>query len=250
MASVAVSTPARSSPAIGAYDRVFYSAMAIGMAVTVFTGFAPTYYLRTWFGAPATVTGATTLSPLAHLHGALFTGWVLLFIVQTALVASHRTRIHQRLGIAGATLAAAMVVVGLSTAIASAARGAAPPGADPLAFLVVPLFDMVLFAGFVGTALWYRRQRETHKRLMLLGYIAIIVAAVARLPGVLPYGPLAFFGLSFVFLLIAVTYDVVSRRRVHPAYAWGGALLVLSVPVRLMLSGTDQWRAIAEFLTR
>jgi hypothetical protein len=224
--------------------------MAIVMAVMVFVGFAPTYYLRAFFGAPPTVTGATTLSPLAQVHGALFSGWVLLFIVQTALVASHRTRVHQRLGIAGAVLAAAMVVVGTSAAIASAARGAAPPGAPPLAFLAVPLFDMLLFPIFVGTALVYRRPRETHKRLMLLAYLSIITAAIARLPGVLPYGPPAFFGLTLVFLLIAVVYDLISRRRVHPAYILGGGLLALSMPARLMISGTESWMRFAAFLTR
>jgi hypothetical protein len=224
--------------------------MAIALAATVLFGFGPTYYLRPWFEAPPTVSGATTLSPLAHLHGALFTGWVVLFIVQTALVASHRTRVHRRLGIAGGLLAAAMVVVGTKTAIAAAARGAAPPGADPLAFLIVPLGDLVLFTGFVGSALWRRREREAHKRLMLLAYISIIAAAIARLPGVLPYGPLVFFGLAFVFLVIAIAYDAVSRRRVHPTYIWGGALLVLSVPIRLMASGTEAWRGIAELLVR
>jgi hypothetical protein len=250
MATVSTATAERNSVVVGAFDRVFYSGMAIALAITVFIGFAPTYYLRALFGAPPTVTGATTLTPLAHVHGALFTGWVLLFIVQTALVASHRTRVHRRLGIAGGVLAAAMVIVGVSTSIAAAARGAAPPGADSLGFLIVPLFDVVLFATFVGAALWRRHERETHKRLMLLAYISIIAAAVARFPGVLPYGPFVFFGLAFIFLLIAVIYDVVSRRRIHSTYIWGGALLVVSVPVRLMISATETWRGIAELLTR
>lgn len=249
MATVVAPQPAVKPGAAPRADRVFYSSMAIVLAVTVFIGFAPTYYLRALFGAPPTVTGATSLSPLAHLHGALFTGWVLLFIVQTALVASHRTRLHQRLGIAGGVLAAAIVVVGVRTAVASAARGAAPPGVDPLAFLSIPLFDMLLFASFVSAALWYRGQREAHKRLMLLAYISIIAAAMARFPGVLPYGPLVFFGLAFLFLVTAVMYDLVSRRRVHAAYVWGGALLVLSVPLRLIISGTATWRTIAVFLT-
>lgn len=250
MTTVAAPPTTRGAVRVGAYDRVFYGGMAITMALTVFVGFAPTYYLRGPFGAPPTVSGATTLSPLAQLHGAVFTAWVLLFIVQTALVASHRTRIHRRLGIAGGVLGAVMVVIGASTAIASAARGAAPPGPDPLAFLAIPLFDMVVFPVLLGAALWHRRRPETHKRLMLLAYISIITAAIARLPGVLPHGPLAFFGLSFVFLAIAMIYDALSRHRVHPAYIWGGALLVLSVPVRLMVSGTAIWRAFAEFLTR
>jgi hypothetical protein len=240
----------QSSRPVGASDRAFYSSMAISMAVTVFIGFAPSYYLRAFRAAPLTVTGASTLSPLVHLHGALFTGWVVLFIVQTALVASHRTRVHQRLGIAGGLLAAAMVVVGVGTAIAAAARGSAPPGVDARAFMIVPLFDTALFAGFVAAALWRRRQRESHKRLMLLAYISIMAPAVARFPGLLPYGPLAFFGLAFIFLLVAVVYDFVSRRQVHPAYVWGGALLVVSVPARLILSGTQAWMSIADVLTR
>jgi hypothetical protein len=238
-------------PRAGAgYDRVFYSSMAIAMAITVFIGFAPTYYLRAFVTAPPTVSGATTLSPLAHLHGAVFTAWVLLFVAQTALVTTRRVKVHQRLGVAGGVLALAMVLVGVTTAIRSAARGGSPAGVDPLVFLAIPLVDMVLFAMFVGAALWHRRNKEAHKRLMLLAYISIIVAAVARWPGVLPHGPLVFFGLAFIFLLLAVIYDFASRRRVHGAYVWGGTLLVASVPARLMLSGTEIWRQVAESLTR
>ena len=135
-------------------------------------------------------------------------------------------------------------------AIATAARGSAPVGADPLAFLVIPIFDMVLFATFVTAALALRRDKETHKRLMLLAYVSIIVAAVARLPGVLPLGPPAFFGLSFLFVVVGGIYDFLSRRRVHRAYLYGGALILISVPVRLAISGTGAWRALAELLTR
>jgi hypothetical protein len=223
--------------------------MAIAMAITVFVGFAPTYYLRSLFGAPASVTGATSLSPLAQLHGALFSAWVVLFVAQTTLVATHRTRVHQRMGIAGGVLAAAMVAVGVVTAIAAAARGSAPPGVDPLAFLLIPLFDMLLFAGFIGAALWRRREREAHKRLMLLAYFSMLAAPIARFPGMIALGPPAFFGLSFAFLVAAIGYDFYSKGRPHPVYIWGGALLVLSVPARLILSGTEAWLAIAASLT-
>lgn len=232
----------------GAYDRAFYSGMAITMAAAVLVGFGPTFYFRAFFGAPATVAGSTTLTPLTVLHGVLFTAWVMLFIAQTALVSARRVALHRRLGVAGAALAASMVVAGLSTAFAAARRGAGPPGVEPLAFLAVPFFDMLLFTGFVGSALWLRRNKEAHKRLMLLAYISIVVAAIARFPGVITYGPPGFFALSFVFLLAAIVYDVASRGRVHPVYVWGGALLVVSVPLRLALSGTAAWRAFAEFM--
>jgi hypothetical protein len=115
---------------------------------------------------------------------------------------------------------------------------------------MIPLSDVLLFATFVATALWRRRDREAHKRLMLLAYVSIIVAAVARLPGVLPLGPLAFFGLAFLFIAAGIAYDTVSRRRVHPVYVWGGGLLLLSVPVRLVVSQTDAWKGIAQSLVR
>lgn len=235
---------------VGAYDRLFYSGMAIAMAVLVLSGFAPTYYMRFFAGGPRATVSGGPLTSLLHLHAALFTGWVLLFITQTALVASHRVTVHRRLGAAGAILAAAMILVGTSTALEMAKRGGAPPGVEPLAFLAVPIFDMVLFATFVIAALILRRNKETHKRLMLLAYISIIVAAVARLPGVLPLGPLVFFGLGYLLVVVAVLYDLVSRHRVHRVYLWGGVLMVASVPVRLMLSDTGPWRAFAQFLTR
>jgi uncharacterized membrane protein YozB (DUF420 family) len=247
MATVSTSQPKWQHVAAGAYDRIFYSGMAIAMAVTVFVGFAPTFYLRFYFHAP-TPSGATSLTQLAQLHGALFSSWVVLFIVQTSLVAKHNVAMHRQLGIAGAVLAAVMTVVGVTTAIKAAARGAVPPGADPLGFLAIPIGDMLMFSIFVASAFFWRRNREAHKRLMLLAYISIVAAATARLPGVLPLGPLWFYGLAFIFLLIAVVYDLGSRHRVHNAYIWGGALLVASVPLRLTVSGTGTWRAIAQFL--
>lgn len=230
------------------YDRIFYSSMAIGMALTVLVGFGPTYYTKLLGSAPMATFSGAPITPLVHLHGLLFTAWVLLFIAQTALVAQRRVAVHRRMGIVGAVLAGSMVVVGIVAALKLAARGAAPPGIDPLSFVLVPVGDMIVFAAFVATALRMRANREAHKRLMLLAYVSIIAAATARLPGMLPYGPLAFYGLAFVFILIGIIYDSFSRRRVHPVYIWGGGALVLSVPLRLIVSGTDAWKSFAQIL--
>ena len=237
-------------PRAGTKDRLFYGTMAVVMALTVFAGFSPTYYARFFQGGPRATLSGGPFTTLVHLHGALFTGWVLLFLVQTALVASRRVAVHRRLGVAGAVLAVAMVAVGTLTAVRTAARGAAPPGVDPLAFLAVPLFDMLLFSGFVTAAIVKRRDKEAHKRLMLLAYASIIVAAAARLPGMLAGGPPAFFGLAFLFIVGGGVYDRVSRGRVHKAYVWGGLVFFVSVPLRLALSGTAAWRTFAEFLIR
>ncbi len=246
----ATSTATRSPSRPGTYDRLFYGGMAAALGLTVLAGFAPTYYLRFLHGGPSATLSGGPFTALVHVHGALFTSWMLLFIVQTTLVASRRVAVHRRLGIAGALLAAGMVVAGTSVAIATAARGSAPPGMTPLGFLIIPLFDMVLFATFVTAALIGRRDKEAHKRLMLLAYVSIVTAAVARLPGVLPLGPPAFFGLSFLFVIAAGIYDFLTRGRVHRVYLWGGAFILVSVPARLAISSTAAWRALAEILTR
>ena len=51
-------------------------------------------------------------------------------------------------------------------------------------------------------------------------------------------------------MVLAAIYDLASRRRVHKAYLWGGGLMVASVPLRLMISGTGAWRGFAELLTK
>src|ERR1044071_2667214 len=112
-------------------DRPLYLAAAVLIPLLVFAGFARTYYLKGFFATPALP------SFIVHIHGVIMTAWVALFIVQVTLVARRRTKLHQRLGILGAILAALVVVVGILTALYAAARGATP-GPPPLAFLIVP----------------------------------------------------------------------------------------------------------------
>lgn len=57
-------------------------------------------------------------------------------------------------------------------------------------------------------------------------------------------------GLAFLFVVVAAIYDCVSRRRVHRVYLWGGALIFISIPLRLAISSTGACRAFAEMLTR
>jgi hypothetical protein len=225
--------------------RRFYVGMAVAVAVTVFAGFSRSYFLKAHFGTPE-------LSLLLHVHGLVFTSWVVLFLAQTSLVAAGRTDLHRRLGVVGAVLAGLLLIVGTTTAILRVKGGAAPiPGVSPLSFLAIPFFDMVVFAILVGAGLYYRHRADVHKRLMTLGTIALMSAPIARLPiALLKAGPPAFFGLTDLFIVACIVYDLVTRRRVHPATIWGGLLLVASQPLRLMISSTPAWMAFAAWLTR
>ena len=226
-------------------EHLFYLGMAMAVVGTVFAGFAPTYYLRPLFGA-------TPLMPLLHLHGLVFTSWMVVLLTQTTLVAANRTDVHRRLGIAGAVIAVLMVVVGTITAIIRAKQGAAPPvGPSPLVFLAIPLGDMLVFSSLVGAGFYFRRRPDVHKRLMLLATISILSAAIARLPfGILKAGPPAFFGLTDLFIVACILYDLIAGRRIHRATALGGLLIVASQPLRLMLAGTSAWMSFATWLTQ
>lgn len=236
----------RRQKTVGRRGRLFYTGMAVVAAAIVFAGFARTYYLRDLFRRPPLV-------PLVHLHGILFTSWLVLLLSQVTLVAAKRTDLHRRLGAVGAVLAVLMIGVGTITAIHAAKRGfVVPGGPPPLVFLVIPMFDILVFSILVAAAFYYRRQSETHKRLMLLATIAILPPAIARLPFafILATGPLAFFGLADLVLVACIFYDIVAHRRLHPAYLWGGLVLIASQPLRLALGGTGTWLAFAHWLTR
>ena len=223
----------------------FYALSAVALAIVVVAGFGPTYYFRLFSPSPMATLSGGPVTLLVHVHAVLFSAWVLLFIAQTTLIAQRQVALHRRLGVVGAVLAALMVGAGTLTALRTAARGAAPDGADPHQFLMIPLSDMVLFGGFVAAALLRRKDREAHKRLMLLAYVSIIVAAMARLPGVLALGPPVFFGLALLVVLAGVIHDKAARGRVHPVYVWGGVLLVISIPARLAISSTEAWKTFA-----
>src|SRR5688572_28216080 len=84
-------------------ERLFFTGMSVAMVAAVFWGFSRSYYLKELYSSPV-------LSPLFHVHGLLFTAWMLLLIVQTRLIASRRVATHRSLGVAGGVLAVLMTI--------------------------------------------------------------------------------------------------------------------------------------------
>jgi len=233
-------------------DRPLYLLAAVVIPLIVLAGFARTYYLKGFFATPPLP------SFIVQVHGIVMTAWVVLFIVQVTLVAKRRTKVHQQLGIAGAFLAALVFVVGILTGIYAAARFVNNPslvpvgGPPPLPFLIIPLGDMVVFAILITAALYYRKRLDIHKRLMLLAAINLTVPAIARIPVsfIANGGPLAFFGLADLCVLGFVAFDTIRHKRLHPAFLWGGLLIVIMQPLRILLAGTNAWISFAAALVR
>jgi hypothetical protein len=194
--------------------------MALLILVFVFIGFARTYYLTGVFLAKLP-------SPLVHLHGALFSCWILLLIAQIILVSAGRVGWHMRLGIFGMVLAALMVLVGFATIIGAVRRHSAP-GMSTDSLFAVDVLQLTVFAILVFGALAFRTDGATHKRLMILATVALLGPAVSRWPYDFVFSSdLAFYGTLDSFLIFMIAFDLCSLRKVHLATISGSSLILL-----------------------
>ncbi|HXJ15210.1 MAG TPA: hypothetical protein VNH19_23295, partial [Candidatus Limnocylindrales bacterium] len=190
------------------------------------------------------------LSVLLHIHGTVMTGWVVLLVAQTTLIAAHRVQWHRRLGIFGAVWAALVVLFGSITTLHAAARevrGHTKFAAGQVIVTSLDLLQMLFFAGFVAIAIWQRHRPDYHKRLMLLTIACMLPDALARLPVSFMTNMLIMVGLD-LFILFCVGVDTIWHRRLHPAFAWGASLFVGVFHLALYLTQTRTWIAFAESL--
>ena len=232
--------------------RLYRWAVVAAFAV-VFVGFARTYFLKVLFGTPS-------LSPLLQVHGALMTGWFVLFFVQSSLIATRRVRLHRRLGALGAAWAAMMVVVAVTVAVRGAARDVHhpdPSGPPPLAVLGFLLFVLLMFATFVTTAVLLRRRTDWHKRLMLLSCIMMIGPGLTRIPFermpslvfLKSGGTAGMFSLDLLILYACVAWDTWYHRRLHPAFVLGAIPIVFAnLPVIWRFVSSPSWTHLATWL--
>jgi hypothetical protein len=236
-------------------DRLFFSGMAIAIAITVFVGFAPTYYLFPLMNGVTSrgVNAGSELTPLVHLHAAVFSLWIGLFITQTTLIARGRHNPHRRLGTASIALAALMVAVGYLTATHAARTGSSPPGWDDKAFLLIPLRSLALFMGFVIAGVLNRHRAGYHKRLMLLATMSLLLPALARIVRMthapfLPLGVLGGLVVLNLYVAVMIAYDLWRPGRVHPVTFWGTIIVLIAWPVRVMFGYSDAWQHVARIL--
>ena len=222
--------------------RLYLSASVIFLALVVWT-FARTFYLKSFFGTPP-------LSALLHIHGAVMTGWVVLLVVQSSLIAAHRVQWHRRLGVLGAAWGALVVLFGSITTLYAAARevrGHTGFAAGQVIITSLDLLQMVFFASFVVLAIWQRRRAGYHKRLMLLTIACMLPDALARLPVSFMSNQLILVGMDG-FIIICVGIDTLWHRRLHPAFAWGAFLFVAAFHLALYFTQTHVWIAFGESL--
>ena len=224
------------------YDHIFFSATSLLILITVFVGFAPTYYFAGLYRAPVP-------SPIIHFHAAAFTCWILLLIAQTSLISAGRVAIHRRLGIAGFLLACAMVVLGLLAATNALVRGFGPKGGDPKAFFVTPVTDMLVFSVLVAAAFYQRFNPMAHKRIIIAATVALMTAPIARWHVAVVHHNARHAELfSYLFLLFLLTYDLWSLRRIHRATLWASAFLIFMQQISVHIGRTAAWHTFASWV--
>ena len=219
----------------------FFPAMSVLLAVFVFVGFAPTYYLRP--------SGLPAIPFYRHLHGAALTLWFSLFIVQTGLIASRRRTVHRRLGIAGAILAAAILVLTPLVVLWAVPRLLQTEPIELTTLIVIgDSLALAVFAALVIAAMGRRHQPEAHSRLMLFASMAIMAPALGRASLLLTGAPIPGLMIHMALPLLVVGHDVLIMRRIHRATLWGSVAVVGSMLFSIAIANTETAHAIVRRL--
>ena len=234
----------RPHAARSARARRFYVALALFTLVIAFVGFWPTYF------GPL-LTGAIDKPAIIHFHAAVYVGWLAIFIAQTTFAATGRLAWHVRLGRIGIGYGVLVIGAGLLAGFGMfAIRVEAGDLARAQSNLVGPLLDMIVFAPFFAAAVAYRHKPELHKRLMIVATTALLIAAVGRMRFL--GDPMNNSLLLFVWtspILLAMGYDYLRRRIVHPIYLLGLVVLALEArPTRVLIRESDAWLGFTAWL--
>ncbi|RXH58734.1 hypothetical protein [Granulicella sibirica] len=227
------------------FERVFFGGMAILLCVIVFVGFSATYFRAGMIHAPLP-------APILHIHGAAFTLWMVLFLIQAALISAKRVQWHRSLGTVAFCLPPIMVVLGFIAAVDALHRGVHIGPLDPAVSAATPLLGITTFAGIIYASWRTRRQPDSHKRLILLATIGLVDAALGRFPwSRMHFSPAAgaVTGLGILVLMV-IAYDLISLHRLHRSTMWAAPLTFAVGALAVPIGMTPAWHHLAAFLDR
>ena len=155
-------------------SRYFYFCMALLMGGISLWGFSHTVDRRLLHASPPRPL-------LLWLHAAAFSAWMVLFVVQSALIRVRKVSVHRTLGWLGASLAAFMVVSGFVVSTVMLRFDTTVLHLTTVApFLSVLWADMIIFAACVALAIYFRKRPEYHRRLVFMATCQLMQAAFVR----------------------------------------------------------------------
>ncbi len=243
--TITTTTTTTKPAGVSLLNTYFYFFMSLLIAVIVVYGFSHTIDERLIHATPARPF-------LLYVHGAIFSGWVAFYILQSLLVRAHNVRLHRTLGWFGVALGSAVFVFGVWIAIVmSQFRIVHFHGKGAVENLALSFYDVAAFAIPFALAILYRKKPEYHRRLILLATCALTSAAFARFPANLMPRHWFFVGVDMLVLL-GVARDLIVNRRVHRVYAIGFPAFVVSQSfvMYVILSHSSYWLKIANAILR
>ncbi len=231
---------------LSAVDREhrFFFITACLMALVLVAGFSTNIIFgRSSFGAPL----------IFHVHAFVFFGWVVLYLMQTGLVATGSVRLHRRLGWLAVGWIPAMVVLGCAMTIFSVRQTGGPFFFDKNEFLLGNCLGIASFAGLAVAAIAMRRRTDWHRRLMFGAMVTLTGPGFGRLlpmPLMIPWSWWSAAVLfPALFLLAGIVADLRRAGRVHPAWWWGLAVLAGSQLVADAIAYSPAGHALTERVT-
>lgn len=235
-----------------AVERWFFTTITLAMLAVAVAGFLPSLIHTDGRRAP--------VSSLAAAHGILFFAWLIIYLVQSRLIATGHLAIHRRVGLAASFVMMLMVPLGYAATVAMVRRGFDLSGdlridQDPASAATFPFTDILLFSLLAVAALAYRRRPEIHKSLMLFANIVLMGAPLAHFIGHIPRLaalPAAIIMIPIsAFLIAAVARDYWLTRKVRPLTLGLATALFLSGPLRAgLLAPSATWHRMVAWLVR
>jgi hypothetical protein len=157
-----------------AFKPSFYFGMTLLMAFFVFAGFGMTY----WF--PLASGSFPSAPPVVHLHGWIFSAWMILLVVQSALVSSRNVALHRSLGTFGIALATAVLFMGSLISLLGLSGGVNNPSGDFFDAMYLSFMAMLGFGILFTLSMRNTRRPDVHKRLMLFAILPLLPPGVNR----------------------------------------------------------------------
>lgn len=217
----------------GLVDKYFYFAMSLLFAAIVVWGFSHSINANLF-------NPAIPRPFLLWIHGAAFSGWVVFYIFQSALVRARNVKWHRFFGWFGVGLAAVMVVLGFTIAVIMNRFDALQLHQPDPAFLSVPFGDMAAFTVCAGLAIYWRKKPELHRRLLFMASCALLDAPFGRIDYLFNHS--LFYICLDAVLLLGVVRDLLVNRRIHTVYRVGLPLMmVYQLFIVYLWRGAPSW---------
>src|SRR5262249_46674763 len=152
--------------------------MSLLIAIVVFYGFSRTV-------KSGLIHPPSPRPTVLYFHALLFTCWEAFFIMQSALVRVRSIRLHRQLGWLGLGMGSAIPIVGIATAVAMGRLRMQEGRSNAAEFLIIPFFDVLAFSVSFALSMYWRKQPELHRRLILIATCSLTAAAFGRFPRIL-----------------------------------------------------------------